>query len=38
VPTSREELVQVQLEEIDGVDGVEITRIEERAAAAEPVA
>ena len=38
VPTSREELVQVQLEEIDGVDGVEITRIEEHAAAAEPVA
>ncbi len=38
VPTSREELVQVQLEEIDGADGVEITRIEERAAAAEPVA
>ena len=38
VPTSREEIVQVQLEEIDGVDGVEITRIEERAAAAEPVA
>jgi pyrimidine operon attenuation protein / uracil phosphoribosyltransferase len=38
VPTSREELVQVQLVEIDGVDGVEITRIEERAAAAEPVA
>jgi pyrimidine operon attenuation protein / uracil phosphoribosyltransferase len=38
VPTSREELVQVQLEEIDGVDGVEITRIEERAAAVEPVA
>jgi pyrimidine operon attenuation protein / uracil phosphoribosyltransferase len=37
VPTSREELVQVQLEEIDGIDGVEITRIAERAAAAEPV-
>jgi pyrimidine operon attenuation protein/uracil phosphoribosyltransferase len=38
VPTSREELVQVQLEEIDGVDGVEITRLVERAPAAEPVA
>src|SRR5262245_25501283 len=30
VPTSREELVQVQLEEIDGLDGVEITRVAER--------
>jgi pyrimidine operon attenuation protein/uracil phosphoribosyltransferase len=38
VPTSREELVQVQLEEIDGVDGVEITRIAEHASTAEPVA
>jgi pyrimidine operon attenuation protein/uracil phosphoribosyltransferase len=37
VPTSREELVQVQLDEIDGVDGVEITRVAERAQAAEPV-
>ena len=37
VPTSREELVQVQLEEIDGIDGVDITRVAERAAAAEPV-
>ena len=37
VPTSREELVQVQLEEIDGIDGVEITRVEERSATAEPV-
>jgi pyrimidine operon attenuation protein/uracil phosphoribosyltransferase len=37
VPTSREETVQVQLEEIDGTDGVEITRVAERAHA-EPVA
>ena len=37
VPTSREELVQVQLDEIDGTDGVEITRAAERAQAAEPV-
>ena len=36
VPTSREETVQVQLDEIDGSDGVEITRVTERAQA-EPV-
>jgi pyrimidine operon attenuation protein/uracil phosphoribosyltransferase len=36
VPTSREELVRVRLEEIDGEDGVEIERIA-NAPAAEPV-
>ena len=37
VPTSREELVQVHLEEIDGEDGVEIERVVEAEPAAEPV-
>ncbi len=37
VPTSREELVQVLLEETDGTDAVEISRMAERAPAPEPV-
>jgi pyrimidine operon attenuation protein/uracil phosphoribosyltransferase len=37
VPTSREELVQVLLEETDGADAVEISRMAERAPAPEPV-
>ena len=37
VPTSREELVKVHLEEIDGEDGVEIERIGRGRAGAEPV-
>jgi pyrimidine operon attenuation protein/uracil phosphoribosyltransferase len=38
VPTSREELVRVHLEETDGEDGVEIERIVDSPLAAEPVA
>lgn len=38
VPTSREELVRVHLEETDGEDDVEIERVAERPLAAEPVA
>ncbi|MEX1171015.1 MAG: bifunctional pyr operon transcriptional regulator/uracil phosphoribosyltransferase PyrR [Chloroflexota bacterium] len=38
VPTSREELVRVHLEETDGDDGVEIERVAEPAVAVEPVA
>ena len=38
VPTSREELVKVHLEETDGEDDVEIERVAERSVAAEPVA
>ena len=38
VPTSREELVRVHLEETDGDDGVEIDRVAESAVAVEPVA
>jgi pyrimidine operon attenuation protein/uracil phosphoribosyltransferase len=38
VPTSREELVKVHLEETDGEDGVEIERVAERPMATEPVA
>ena len=38
VPTSREELVKVHLEETDGEDGVEIERIVDVPLAAEPVA
>ncbi|CAN5469980.1 bifunctional pyr operon transcriptional regulator/uracil phosphoribosyltransferase PyrR [soil metagenome] len=38
VPTSREELVRVHLEEMDGEDGVEIERVAEPAVAVEPVA
>ena len=37
VPTSREEQVQVQLEETDGTDGVVISRVPEPAVTAEPV-
>lgn len=37
VPTSREELVKVHLEETDGEDGVEIDRIVDSPMAAEPV-
>jgi pyrimidine operon attenuation protein/uracil phosphoribosyltransferase len=37
VPTSREEQVQVQLEETDGTDGVVISRVSEPAVTAEPV-
>ncbi len=38
VPTSREELVRVHLEETDGEDGVEIERVVDSPVAAEPVA
>ena len=38
VPTSREELVKVHLEETDGEDGVEIERVVDSPLAAEPVA
>ncbi len=38
VPTSREELVRVHLEETDGEDGVEIERVVDAPVAAEPVA
>ena len=38
VPTSREELVRVHLEETDGEDGVEIERVVDSPLAAEPVA
>ncbi len=38
VPTSREELVRVHLEETDGEDGVEIERVIDAPVAAEPVA
>jgi pyrimidine operon attenuation protein/uracil phosphoribosyltransferase len=38
VPTSREEIVRVHLEETDGEDGVEIERVVESPLAAEPVA
>ena len=38
VPTSREELVRVHLEETDGEDGVEIERVLDSPLAAEPVA
>jgi pyrimidine operon attenuation protein/uracil phosphoribosyltransferase len=38
VPTSREEIVRVHLEEIDGEDGVEIERLVDAPLAAEPVA
>ena len=37
VPTSREELVKVHLEETDGEDGVEIERVVDSPLAAEPV-
>lgn len=37
VPTSREEIVRVHLDEIDGEDEVEIERLVATAAAAEPV-
>jgi pyrimidine operon attenuation protein/uracil phosphoribosyltransferase len=37
VPTSREELVRVHLEETDGEDGVEIERVVDSPLAAEPV-
>ena len=37
VPTSREELVKVHLEETDGEDGVEIERVIDSPLAAEPV-
>ena len=37
VPTSREELVKVHLEETDGEDGVEIERVVDAPLAAEPV-
>jgi pyrimidine operon attenuation protein/uracil phosphoribosyltransferase len=38
VPTSREEIVRVHLEEIDGEDGVDIERVVESRRAVEPVA
>ncbi len=38
VPTSREELVKVHLEETDGEDGVEIERVVDAPLAVEPVA
>jgi pyrimidine operon attenuation protein / uracil phosphoribosyltransferase len=38
VPTSREEIVRVHLEETDGEDGVEIERLVDSPLAAEPVA
>jgi len=38
VPTSREEIVRVHLEEIDGEDGVDIKRVVESRRAVEPVA
>jgi pyrimidine operon attenuation protein/uracil phosphoribosyltransferase len=38
VPTSREEIVRVHLEEIDDEDGVEIERVVDAPLAAEPVA
>jgi pyrimidine operon attenuation protein/uracil phosphoribosyltransferase len=38
VPTSREEIVRVHLEETDGEDGVEIERVVDSPLAAEPVA
>jgi pyrimidine operon attenuation protein/uracil phosphoribosyltransferase len=38
VPTSREEIVRVHLEETDGEDGVEIERLIDSPLAAEPVA
>ncbi|HET9083607.1 MAG TPA: bifunctional pyr operon transcriptional regulator/uracil phosphoribosyltransferase PyrR [Candidatus Limnocylindrales bacterium] len=38
VPTSREEIVRVHLEEIDGEDGVDIERVVETRRAVEPVA
>ena len=38
VPTSREEIVKVHLEETDGEDGVEIERVVDSPLAAEPVA
>ncbi|MEX2183015.1 MAG: bifunctional pyr operon transcriptional regulator/uracil phosphoribosyltransferase PyrR [Chloroflexota bacterium] len=38
VPTSREELVRVHLEETDGDEGVEIERVAEPVVAVEPVA
>ena len=38
VPTSREELVRVHLEEIDGEDGVDIERVVEGSRTVEPVA
>ena len=38
LPTSREEIVRVHLEEIDGEDGVDIERVVESRRAVEPVA
>jgi pyrimidine operon attenuation protein/uracil phosphoribosyltransferase len=38
VPTSREEIVRVHLEETDGEDGVEIERVVDSPMTAEPVA
>jgi hypothetical protein len=38
VPTSREEIVKVHLEETDGEDGVEIERVVDGTLAVEPVA